>query len=189
MKLLLATLSLMSLALGAANAATNFTVTFSGDQEVPAVVSTATGSGTLSLNDAENRLSILLSFTGIDLDGTQTADTADDLTGLHIHLGAAGTNGSVVFGIPANDTSGDTLISAEFGSVASVWDEAEGNGTTLTDQLANLKAGNLYLNVHTTANPSGEIRGQILINPVPEPTTGLLSLVGIAALALRRRRS
>ncbi|MGK0185849.1 MAG: hypothetical protein ACI9R3_001632 [Verrucomicrobiales bacterium] len=188
MKSLLITLSLIALGMGVAQAATTFSVTFSGNQENPAVVSTATGSGTLSLNDDESRLSILLSFTGIDLDSTQTASTADDLAGLHIHLGAAGANGGVIFGIPANDTSGDTLISAEFGSVASVWDAAEGNGTTLTDQLVSLKAGNLYLNVHTTANPSGEIRGQIIPNTVPEPTTGLLSLLGVAVLGLRRRR-
>ncbi len=34
---------------------------------------------------------------------------------------------------------------------------------TLTDaQLADLEAGRLYVNIHTAANPGGEIRGQIV---------------------------
>ena len=36
-------------------------------------------------------------------------------------------------------------------------------GVTLTDaQLADLQAGKYYFNIHTAANPGGEIRGQLL---------------------------
>jgi len=45
--------------------------------------------------------------------------------------------------------------------ITGVWDNAEGNGTTLAAQLANLLAGNLYFNVHTNDHGGGEIRGQV----------------------------
>ena len=44
---------------------------------------------------------------------------------------------------------------------------------TLAPFLADLKAGNIYLNVHTEKNPNGEIRGQVL--PIPGiPFEGML---------------
>ncbi|MEO6339381.1 MAG: CHRD domain-containing protein, partial [Caulobacteraceae bacterium] len=103
-------------------------------------------------------------ITGLDLGG-QTAATADNVTASHFHLGAPGTNGGVVFGFigtPNNDTDGDTLVTAATGVVKGQWDAGEGNGTTLTAQVNNLLAGQLYFNMHTTANPGGEIRGQVL---------------------------
>ena len=186
MKLLLATSLLFVVSLLPCHAVTMYTVALSGDQEVPAVSTTAMGTGTLELNDAQDRLIILLNFTGIDLDGAQTPDPNDDMIGLHIHHAAPGANGPIVFHVPDSDTSNDTLISAEFGTVATAWDETEGQGTTLTEQLANLNAGNLYFNLHTTGNPSGEIRGQIV--PIPEPSAVVLSFLGSCVLLLRRKR-
>ena len=76
------------------------------------------------------------------------------------------------------------------GRITGVWDNAEGNGTTLQAQLANLLAGNLYFNVHTADHGGGEIRGQVL--PVPEPSTVALfgcGIVGLIAVARRARRT
>ncbi len=68
-----------------------------------------------------------------------------DITAAHIHQGAKGADGSAII----------TLV-------------GEGNfmfipkGTVLnTEQLEAFKNSSLYVNVHTTANPSGEIRGQL----------------------------
>ena len=67
-----------------------------------------------------------------------------------------------------------------------MWDLNEGNGTTLANELANLKSYSLYLNVHTADHGGGEIRGQI----VPEPTSMVLALLSCVALfGLRRSRS
>ncbi|WP_024577785.1 MULTISPECIES: CHRD domain-containing protein [unclassified Afipia] len=38
---------------------------------------------------------------------------------------------------------------------------AEGSATLTDAQAADLMAGKLYINVHTAANPGGEIRGQV----------------------------
>ena len=53
---------------------------------------------------------------------------------------------------------------------------------------AALFAGKLYLNVHTGANGGGEMRG-FLIPAVPEPSSSLVAMAAVGALALRRRRA
>ncbi|RPI23810.1 MAG: CHRD domain-containing protein [Acidobacteria bacterium] len=70
----------------------------------------------------------------------------------HIHAAAAGTDGSVVFG---------------FATPTLIFDRATAGDTRFTDTyryadfLDDLRAGGLYVNVHSPTYPSGEIRGQI----------------------------
>jgi hypothetical protein len=112
--------------------ATDMKVTLSGNQEVPSLKSAGTGSGTISLG-ADNLVSGSVSTAGI-------AGTA-----AHIHEAGAGKNGPVV--VPLTK-SGDTY-SVPAGAKLSA------------AQVESLKAGNLYINVHTAANPNGEIRAQL----------------------------
>jgi len=165
-----------------------FVATLSGDQEVSPVVSTATGSAQLLLNAAQDRLEIHISIVGLDLDGLQTpGNPNDDVTRAHIHSAPAGTNGGIVFGFldPNSDLNGDLMIDPVAGTIFSAWDLAEGNGTTLGAQLAALLNDGLYINVHTTSYPGGEIRGQIL--RVPEPAALALFAVAFAALGFSLR--
>ncbi|KAF0217559.1 MAG: hypothetical protein FD174_3238 [Geobacteraceae bacterium] len=109
----------------------------SGTNETPPVTTTAGGTGVLALDPATKRVSGFVRATGVV--GTQA----------HIHEGAAGVNGSVI--IPLTETPAGSGI----------W--AVPAGAALTDaQVASFNAGNLYFNVHSDANPGGEIRGQIL---------------------------
>jgi CHRD domain-containing protein/PEP-CTERM motif-containing protein len=52
-------------------------------------------------------------------------------------------------------------------------------------QVSWLFSGILYMNVHTSTFPGGEIRGQLTLTGVPEPSTMALTGLGAAALALR----
>ncbi|HJW43568.1 MAG TPA: CHRD domain-containing protein [Geothrix sp.] len=106
----------------------------SGAQEAPANASTAVGTATFSVDPATKTLTGTVTTTGI-------AGTA-----AHIHDGAPGVAGPVI--IPLT------------GGTAGVWTVPA--STVLTDaQYASLQANNYYVNVHSTAFPAGEIRGQI----------------------------
>ena len=108
-------------------------VTLSGNNEVPAVATSASGSGTVTIKD-DRSVSVHIMVTGM------TATAA------HIHEAAAGANGPVI--VPFTKT-GDNVFDAPAGA-------------KLTDaQYAAYKAGNLYVNVHSAKNPGGEIRAQL----------------------------
>ena len=125
-------LSLMTFAAGSALAGP-VQVKLSGAQEVPAVQTAASGSGTIMVND-DKTVSGSVTTTGVK--GTMA----------HIHEAAPGKNGGVA--IPLEKKSD------------SEW--AVPAGAKLTeDQYKAFKAGNLYVNVHSDANKGGEIRGQL----------------------------
>lgn len=108
-------------------------VKLSGDQAVPAVSTSATGTGSITVGD-DRSVSGSIQTTGI-------AGTA-----AHIHMAAPGQNGPVA--IPLTKTGEGT------------WSVAK--DAKLTDaQYEAYKAGNLYVNVHSAAHPGGEIRGQL----------------------------
>ena len=113
-------------------AAADIKVILSGDQEVPPVKSAGTGSGTIVIG-TDKTVSGSVKSTGI-------AGTA-----AHIHEAASGTNGPVIIPLTKD---GDTY--------------AVPAGAKLTDaQFASFQAGKLYVNVHTAANPGGELRAQL----------------------------
>ena len=170
-----------------------FEATLDGGQEVPPSGSSASGTATLELNAAQDRLEIMIQLFGLDLDGAQTLDPGDDMIAGHIHAAAMGVNGPVVFGFlsPDNDTNGDLLIDAVAGTIFTGWDLNEGNGTTLAAQLPALFSSGLYFNIHTVDHPPGAIRGQILPRDpqVPAPATVLLLSTGLLLFRFSRVRA
>lgn len=91
-------------------------------------------------------------------EGVAYSLTVDSLSGgisaAHFHRERIGVNGGVVKTI-TDDFAGNTAHG--------MWTAADDE--PLTDELlAELLTGGLYLNVHTAANPGGEIRGQVLLD-------------------------
>ena len=108
-------------------------VSLSGSNEVPAVMTSASGSGTVTIH-SDRTVSAKIMATGM----TPTA--------AHIHEAMAGTNGPVI--VPLNKMGDNEFVAPE--------------GAKLTEsQYESYKAGKLYVNVHSAKNPGGEIRAQI----------------------------
>ena len=126
----------------------------SGTQESPPNASTASGRGAVVVNPATREITGGVTFSGV------TPSTG----GHHIHQAPSGTptlNGPVI--IPLTLAPGG-------GGVATV-----PTGTVLTEaQYTAFLAGELYFNIHSAANPGGEIRGQI--NVSGGVTAGLATL-------------
>ena len=114
----------------------NFKADLSGANEVPPVTGPGSGSATASLDTTAKTLTWSVTYSG--LSGPVTAG--------HIHGPAApGANAGV-------------LLPFKAPLVSPIKDSA-----TLTDaQISDLEAGRMYVNLHTTAHPPGEVRGQLV---------------------------
>jgi hypothetical protein len=127
-----------------------------GAQENPPVATTATGKGIAVVSTDNSSITYIVSYSG--LSGTANA--------AHIHTGAVGANGGVILPLAAGPSPmTGTLTAADF--------SASGAVTTFAQAVAAIAAGTTYFNIHTTANPGGEIRGQIGVTvtaPAPTPT-------------------
>ena len=131
-----ASLIAVSLAVPAAFAEeTKFMAMLSGAEEAPPVETGGTGSGNITWNSETKELSWSIDFAG--LSGPATA--------AHFHGPAdPGANAGPVI-------TTDDLESP-----------SEGKATLTDEQAADLAGGKWYVNVHTEANPNGEIRGQVI---------------------------
>ena len=130
-----------TLVLGAAVAfagpafADKYKVTLDAKSEVPPNASPATGSADVDYDPVTKKLTWTLTYSG--LTGPATA--------AHFHGPAdAGKAAGVKVPIPGAASS-----------------PAEGSATLTDEQAADFLAGKYYINVHTAANPGGEIRGQV----------------------------
>ena len=155
-----------------------FNSVLTGAAEAPPVTTTAGGSILVTFNTQASTVSVTEFFFGL----------SSGLSDNHIHCCTTtpltGTVGVALgfTGLPLGSTSGSysntfTLAPAAFTSLL--------NGSL---------SGKAYANVHTTTNPSGEIRGflqLVSVNPVPEPATYALLFSGLAAIGFvaRRRQS
>jgi hypothetical protein len=131
---------------------TNFRAHLSGDQEVPAVATNATGQVKFQLNSDGTELYYKLIVANID-----------NVFASHIHCASPGVSGPIgvtlFMGSPDSGRVDGVLaqgtITAPNPGNACGWVE-------LGDVVSAIESGNTYVNVHTNpGTPSGEIRGQI----------------------------
>jgi CHRD domain-containing protein len=92
------------------------------------------------------------------IDYELTGTSIIGITMAHIHSGAAGVAGPIVVTLYNQAASG--TINGVF-ATGSLTAANLPSGVTLASLKTLLLSGNAYVNVHTTANPTGEIRGQV----------------------------
>jgi aldose sugar dehydrogenase len=137
-----------------------FHAALEGGQENPAV-STAAGAQAEFTLRSDGTVAFRLRATTHIENATQS----------HIHLGARGQNGPIVAFLLANNPAG---VDFEAGDVIAegilrdddVSERPSFDGT-VAELVARMRQGRAYANLHTTAFPGGEVRGQIAVNGQP----------------------
>jgi CHRD domain len=124
-------------AAGAASAATlHFTTSLKGAEEVPPHAVPGTGKVSAELDTATKVFTYKVTYAGLTGPATMA----------HFHGPAGpGANAPPVVPVPATALANPMT----------------GTATLDDGQIADLKAGKWYFNIHTAANPGGEIRGQL----------------------------
>jgi hypothetical protein len=121
-----------------------FAATLAASNEVPPNPSAATGSATFTVE--ATTITFELRVNGINA-----------VTMAHIHSGAAGANGPIRVPLFTGPTTGAVNGTLATGTITA----ADVQGITFDVLLTELRTGTAYVNVHTTALPPGEIRGQV----------------------------
>lgn len=142
-----------------------YTTTLSGAAEVPPTGSTGTGSATITYFPATSMMTVATSFSGL----------SSTVTAAHIHcctIGVGTTNAGVATqtpsftGFPTGVTAGtynqtfDMTLASSFNPA---FVTASGTvATALQLLLAGMGNGTAYFNIHSTAFPGGEVRGNLV---------------------------
>jgi CHRD domain len=128
-----------------------FVARLSGANEVPA---RGTGAnGVIGLNVRGNRVDYSIEVHGIS-----------NITGAHLHTGAAGINGPIriaLFPGPGSNFTTNPLTPGDGLLYEGSFESTDVTGVSYADLLAAMRAGGVYGNVHTTQFPGGEMRGQV----------------------------
>lgn len=127
------------------------------------VTSAARGSATLRVNDS----AIELIFKVDPLPATA-------ITAAHLHVGAPGSNGPVIFtlfnsttGIPFANPTRRTL------DTITLQRRPEVGISTIEDVMNAILSGNVYINIHTAGFPEGELRGQFILPRIGTAAVGV----------------
>jgi len=106
-------------------------------EKPPPVGGSGTGTATVVVDATTRAVTVSGTYTGLSSNQTLA----------HIHIGNFGTPGGVIVTLSGTGGTSGTF---------------SGGGTFTVSQFNSFKAGGLYLNLHTTANGGGELRGQIV---------------------------
>ena len=127
-----------------------FDAKLTSKDEVPPKDTKATGTAEFTVNGADS-MSYKVSVTDMQ-----------KVTAAHIHKGKVGENGPVAVTLFKTDSpSATTNGILSQGTITSAKFEGPLAGKHLSDLISMINDGDAYVNVHTQANPKGEIRGQL----------------------------
>ncbi|CAN5915278.1 hypothetical protein BH11PSE8_BH11PSE8_31900 [soil metagenome] len=169
-----------------------YTGSLSGLAESPPNGSAGTGFTTITFDDHNFTMRVEATFSGL----------TGNITASHIHCCTANPGAATAGvatqlpsfgGFPLGVTSGSydqTFDMTQLSSWNSAFVGANGGttGAAFSTLLQGFADGKAYLNIHTTAVGSGEIRAFPQLAPVPEPETWALMAAGLGGVAWRVKR-
>ena len=137
--------------------AESFSAELSGLQEVPPILTPASGAFRARLSDDRQSIEYKLTYENLTTPATQA----------HIHFGQPGLNGGIVaFLCGGNDkpdcpgTGGTVMGRITAADILAI--PAQGlNAGDFDGALRIIRSGAAYVNIHNVTYPNGEIRGQI----------------------------
>jgi len=133
----------------------DFVAQLTGVEQVPSVVTSASGTASFWINQDGTEIRYKLSVAGLN-----------DVTMAHLHLGEAGKNGPPVVWLypsapPPKEIAGPSNGVLSEGTINASNLAGPMAGKTIADLVASIKAHSIYVNVHTQEHADGEIRGQL----------------------------
>jgi hypothetical protein len=129
--------------------------TLSPGQETPALLSGAVGAADVLVDVANRELTVTVRVFNLP-----TPSTAG-----HIHVGPEGIAGPIILDFPnVPGRIGDFVLAFRLSATAFRPQPAQGI-LTMEDAIQAIVGGNAYVNIHSTTNPGGEIRGQLSVRP------------------------
>jgi serralysin len=162
-----------------------FSVTLTGDQEVPDTGSAAYGYGIVVWDSEAQTAAYHVNVIGIDF--TNLVETGqgvepEDASNMHVHNAPPGVSGPVVLGqfAPAGDADDLMVFENQDGSwtISGIWESTDPATVSITefadllDEAAVSDTVPLYFNVHSPEFPDGVIRGQWVAATAGDTTTG-----------------
>jgi hypothetical protein len=129
-----------------------FTAALSGSNEVPPVTTSATGVANFQIFPVGHQEVLIYQLYLKNISG---------VTGAHIHNGKQGENGPVVADLYGNPTTGKINGLLTAGTLTESKLTGPLTGKTIDILVNMIRSGDAYVNVHTTQNQNGELRGQI----------------------------
>lgn len=119
------------------NSSVTFRANLSGSQQVPVVATNGSGNAEVVLDTTRNTITYSISWQG--LSGPALA--------AHFHgPAAAGSNAGIILPLPGDNPQSPSM----------------GQASLTAQQVQSLLSGQWYVNIHTSQNPNGEIRGQLV---------------------------
>ena len=131
-----------------------FEATLSGKEQAPPI-------------DTPAKATFVLSGNGQSLHYTLSVADVENANMAHIHVGRAAEEGPVAVWLYPSSNPSAVVKKGKFTGMLAEGTITAANlvgplqGKTLEDLVSDIKAGDAYVNVHTTAHPGGEIRGQL----------------------------
>jgi len=147
-------------------------VKMTGYEEVPSVSTVANGTFSARIARDEQSIAYRLSWRGLQAPVTQA----------HVHVAQKSVNGGIVLWMcgtatnpgPAGTQACPTpMVAGDTVEVSGTWDATHVQAAQpaqqiiageLAEVIAAIRAGVAYANIHTTASPGGEVRGQLEVS-------------------------